>query len=259
MDNLESLMKLVKGLVLGALLTAVIASAAGAGVREEHVTGGVLDLVWQPGFGVPNVLQPLTLTPADPAYANPSGDHTVGNAINSAAPAAGGIILSCTEPAGLADYTWEGWVNMGDGSTRRGLVVRADPTNTFQSCYQLVIYAGLGHVDFRKLILQTPTTLGTWITNTLPGGFPQPNSWHHMKIEAVGGVFRCWWDETELTAPPFGVPILDNSLPTGWVGVYNFRFDLGGVPVYFDDLILDGFVTPTRPASWGAIKSLYRR
>lgn len=249
---------LSKWLILGAVLSAVTISAAHAGVREEHVTGGVLDLVWQPGFAVPNNLQALTLTPADPAYANPSGDHTVGNAINSPAPSEGGIILSCTDPAGLSDYTWEGWVNMGDGSTRRGLVVRADPTNQFQSCFQLVIFSGLGHVDFRKLISQAPTTLGTWNTTALPGGFPQPYSWHHMKIEAVGGVFRCWWDATELTAPPFGVPILDNSLPGGWVGVYNFRFDLGGVPVYFDDLILDGFATPTRPTSWGAIKSLYR-
>ncbi len=251
-------MKLAKSLVVGAFLSAILINAAGAGVREEHVTGGALDLVWQPGFGVPNVLMPLTLPSTDPGYLNPSGDHTVGDAINSPAPSAGGIILSCTEPAGLGDYTWEGWVFLGDGSTRRGLVVRADPTNGFQSCFQLVIFAGLGHIDFRRLIIQTPTTLGTWNTNTLPGGFPQPNTWHHMKIEAAGNVFRCWWDATELTAPPFGLPILDASLPTGWVGVYNFRFDLGGVPVYFDDLILDGLATPTRPASWGAIKALYR-
>jgi hypothetical protein len=31
---------------------------------------------------------------------------------------------------------------------------------------------------------------------------------------------------------------VDSTIPTGWVGVYNFRFDLGKIPFYVDDLIL---------------------
>jgi len=71
--------------------------------------------------------------------------------------------------------------------------------------------------------------------------------------------FQCFWDDFELTG---GIPIIDMSAPvltTGWVGAYNFRFDLGDIPVYFDDLILnEAGPTPTHKASWGALKALYR-
>jgi hypothetical protein len=41
--------------------------------------------------------------------------------------------------------------------------------------------------------------------------------------------------------------------------VYNFRFDLGQVPVYFDDLTLSGGgATPARAVSWGEMKARYR-
>jgi len=170
-------------------------------------------------------------------------------------PDSGGIVLTCTDPAGYADYTWEGWFFTGDGNTRRGLVLRADPTADFTSCYQFVIQSGLFQINFRKLVGQTPTTLGTWFANTLPGGIPQVNTWHHMKVIAIGPAFRCFFDDTELTP----TPIIDNSIATGWVGAYNFRPDLGNVPVYFDDLTLSvGGATPTTRTTWGAIKSLYR-
>jgi len=72
----------------------------------------------------------------------------------------------------------------------------------------------------------------------------------------VGSSFRCYWDGSELTTSP----IVDASIATGWVGVYNFRFDLGSIPFYVDDLILDDLgVTPTSRTSWGALKSMYGR
>jgi len=190
-------MKLAKTLVLGLALGAALSTPARAAVREEHVTGGVLDLVWNPGLGLSNRLQPLTLAPGDAGYANPSGDHTVGLARSSMAPDSGGAILTCTEPAGLSDYSWEGWIFTGDGNSRRGLVVRADPTNEFNSCYQFVIQSGLFQINFRKLVNGTPTTLGTWFANTLPNGVPQVNTWHRMKVLAIGGNFRCWFDDFE--------------------------------------------------------------
>ncbi|HEY2955406.1 MAG TPA: hypothetical protein VGK89_09195 [Candidatus Eisenbacteria bacterium] len=221
--------------------------------REEHVTGGQLDLVWQNGFMVSANMKPLTLLPSDPGYANPSGDHTVACATNMP-PDSGGIILTTTDPAGLSDYEWEAWIFTGDGNTRRGLVVRADPTNGFTSSYQFVIQSGLFQLNFRKLINQSPTTLGTWFANTLPGGVPAVNTWHKMKVIAIGGMFRCFWDGFELTTSP----IIDNDLATGWVGVYNFRFDLGGVPFLTDDLILTpAGETPTAKTSWGALKLRY--
>lgn len=246
--------KIAKTLLPALLLACVFATLAAADVvRQERVPGGALELVWLPGFNTPRDLQPLIMDASNPAYANPSGDHTVGVATN-AVPDSGGIVLTCTDPAGLADYTWEGWFFTGDGNTRRGLVLRADPNNSFTSCYQFVIQSGLFQINFRKLVDQTPTTLGTWFANTLPGGVPAVNTWHHMKVIALGSSFRCFFDGFELTT----TPIVDSGLATGWVGVYNFRFDLGEVPVYFDDLTLSGTPVPVRAKTWGEIKALYR-
>jgi hypothetical protein len=249
-------MKAVHPILPLALVFFTAATAASAAVvREEHVTGGNLDLVWSAGFGVSNKMKPLTLSPSDSGYANPSGDHTVACATNSAAPDSGGIILTCTEPAGFSDYVWEGWMFTGDGNTRRGLVVRADTSNGFGSCYQFVIQSGLFQLNFRKLVNSAPTTLATWFANTLPGGVPTTNSWHKLKVIALGPSFRCFWDDFELTT----TPIIDASLASGWVGVYNFRFDLGGVPALFDDLVLDSdTATPALAQTWGALKARYR-
>jgi hypothetical protein len=253
----------IRILLLALAVTLVPAIASAAAVLQEHVTGGSLDLGWLNGFGVSNNLQPLTLSPADPAYANPSGDHTVGLALTSSTPDSGGIILTCTNPGALSDYSWEGWVFTGDGNSRRGLVVRADaatladadPANDFSTCYQFVFQSGLLQFNFRRLVNSAPTTLGTWFSNAFPGGSPAVNTWHKMKVTAIGNTFRCYWDGFELTN---GSPILDSSIPTGWVGVYNFRFDLGNIPFYVDDLILDDLgATPTARTTWGALKSRY--
>ena len=249
-------MKIAKTLLLALLLASVFAPHAGADtvVRPERVPGGALELIWLPGFNTPRDLQPLLLDSSNPAYANPSGDHTVGVATN-APQDSGGIVLTCTDPAGLSDYTWEGWFFTGDGNTRRGLVLRADPSNNFTTCYQFVIQSGLFQINFRRLNNQTPTTLGTWFANTLPNGVPAVNTWHHMKVVAQDSTFRCFFDDFELTT----APIVDSGIASGWVGVYNFRFDLGGVPVYFDDLTLSGQdPTPTHPVTWGQVKALYR-
>jgi hypothetical protein len=240
----------------------VASRAAIMPVLSEHVTGGNLDLVWVPGFNTPvRNMQALTLDASDPAYANPSGDHTVGVAVNTV-PDSGGIILTCTDPGTFnADYTWEGDMFTGGGNTRRGLVLRADPTNSFESCYQFVVQAGLLQINFRKLIGQNPTTLGTWFSSNLPpfnGGTIPQNTWIHLKVIASGSSFRCFINGYELTG---GTPITDTSGPllTGWVGAYNFRFDTGLVPVYFDDLVLSAdAVTPAQASTWGSVKARYR-
>lgn len=250
-------MRVAKTFVLAGLLALSFATTASAVViKAEHVTGGVLDQVWVPGFGVINNATPVTLLPADPAYANPSGDHTVISTTN-AVQDSGGLVLPCTDPLGQADYVWEADMFTGDGNTRRGLVVRADASNNFQNCYQFVIQSGLFQLNFRKLLNQTPTTFGTWFTNTLPGGIPQPNTWHHMKVVASANAFDCYFDGVKLNASP----IIDANSPllTGWVGVYNFRFDLGGIPVLWDDLTLSTVsVVPAKNTTWGRLKSLYR-
>jgi len=254
-------MQLAKTLIGTTAGLMILASAAFAvPVVQEHVTGGTLDQNWVAGFGVSNKLEAATLLPGDPAYNNPSGDHTVGVATNSFAPDSGGINCTGLDPMGNADYVWEGWIFTGDGSTRRGLFVRGDPSNpdnAFTSCYQFVVQAGLFQFNFRKLINSAPTTLGTWFATELPAQSVAQNTWYPMKVSAIGNEFRVWFDNHEFTA---GSPIMDSDLPTGWVGVYNFRFDLGGVPFLVDDLVLSvSDPTPVSNATWGQIKTLYRR
>ena len=260
---MTALLPRTAGFVAGALATALLVATPGFAsdpkviLKEEHVTNGALDLLWLNGFGVSNNLKPLTLTQEHPAYANPSGDHTVASATNSFAPDSGGVILSATDPEGVSDYIWEGWIFTGDGNTRRGLVVRANPANQFTSCYQFVIQSGLFQINFRKLVNSAPTTLGTWFANQLPAGSLPLNTWHHMQVTAIGSSFRCFIDGHELTSA--GSPIVDASLATGWVGVYNFRFDLGGVPFLTDDLVLwDLGPTPALPSTWGQVKARWR-
>ena len=248
----------VRTILATALALTLAAGSAGAvTVIEDHFTGGVPQLDWLTGFNTNRKLEGGILDASNPAYANPSGDHAVG-VLTTAIPDSGGIALSCTDPLGQADYTWEGWINMGNGDSRRGLVLRADYPSNFQSCYQFVIYAGLAQIQFRKLLGQVPTSLGTWITGALPGGVPALNSWHYMKVEASANQFRCWWDNTELTA---GNPIVDATDPllTGFVGVYSFNFSTGGITTYFDDLVLSTEnVVPTNATTWGRLKSLYK-
>lgn len=250
-------MHLVNKVSLATLLVLAFALPAAASVVEEHVPNGNTQLVWVPGFNTNRMLIGGMLDGSDPAYANPSGDHTVG-VLTTAVSDSGGLALSCTDPQGTSDYTWEGWMFTGDSNSRRGLIVRGDFTSNFNSTYQFVLYSGNAQLSFRKLLNQTPQTLQSWIGPAIPGGIPAANTWHHMKITAIGNTFRLWWDTTELTAAG---PIVDNNSPllTGWVGVYNFRFDISNLTTYFDDLVLtDERVTPTRNSTWGSLKALYR-
>jgi hypothetical protein len=116
----------------------------------------------------------------------------------------------------------------------------------------------LAQFAFRKLVNGTPTTLRTWFAGDFASGVPLVNTWHHMAVRAHGSDFRCWWDGQEVTALNGG-PIVDAELTSGWAGVYNFRFDLGGIPFYTDDLILDTEgPTPVEPASWGQVRHRWR-
>lgn len=226
-------MKLPQALSLATLLLLLPGVPAAASIAE-HVTGGNLDLVWSAGFDTPNRMYGKTLEPGDPAYANPSGDHTVAVAQN-ASPDSGGLIVTTVDPGPAnADVAWEAWMFTGAGNTRRGIIVRATPDNGFKSFYMLVVESGLFQIRFRKFVAGVPTTIATWFATSLPAGSIPANTWHKLKIVAKGNEFRCFVDDFELTT----TPIVDNDVAAGWVGCYNFRFDLGNVPVLFDDLVL---------------------
>ena len=229
-------MRFARSLTLAAAFSLAFAASAGAAeLLAEHVTAGHLDLHWVGGFDTPNnVMYGKTLADTSAAYANPSGDHTVAVAQN-ASPDSGGIIVTSVDPGAFSgDYVWEADVFTGGGETRRGITLRATPGNNFKSFYMLVIDPGLFQMRFRKFIDGNVTTLATWFAFALPAQSIPQNSWHKLKVVAQGNTFRCFVDGFELTT----TPIVDNDIASGWVGVYNFRFDLGNVPVYFDDLKL---------------------
>jgi hypothetical protein len=244
-----------------ALLLALSLSPAHAapGILKERVPGGVLEQTWLPGFGVGRTFTPLVLSPGDPAIPNPSGDNTVAvlrnNDINL-----GGIAACATDPLGNADYIWEGNFFTGAGDTRRGLILRADPTNGFQTFYQFVFNAGLFQIRFRKFVNGAPIVpdIASWFANVLPGGVPTANSWHHLRVDAIANSFDCYVDGFKLNA----TPIVDATDPilTGWVGAYNFSASVGEVAAYFDDMDLSCPTPPTavRGATWGSLKKLYR-
>jgi hypothetical protein len=249
---------------LALCLAAGTAAASAIGlpivVKEEKVTGGALDQVWLPGFGVGRSFTALTLPAGDPAIPSPTGDNTVA-VLQNVATDLGGIAETVTDPQGNNDYLWEGDFFTGAGNTRRGLIIRANAqADGFQSFYQFVINAGLFVIRFRKFVNGAPIVpdLGSW--NAIPAlpAVPAQNTWHHMKVMARGNEFRCFFDGTELTA---GTPIVDTTTPilSGWVGAYNFSATVGEVPVYFDNLKLtiDG-ATPARKTSWSRVKELYR-
>ena len=251
-------MLLAKKVILTMALVTVLAPAAGAVVvKQERVPGGALEQSWSPGFGVGRIFTPLALLAGNPALPTPSGDNTVAVLTNNEI-GLGGIAVSATDPSGFSDYTWEGDFFTGAGSTRVGLILRADPADGFQTFYQFVINPGLFQIRFRKFVAGAPLPdLASWFATVLPAGVPTANSWHHMKVIALANAFRCFFDGTELTTSP----IVDTSAPLlgGWVGGFNFSASVGEVPVYFDNLTLsiEGAV-PARNSSWAAVKKLYR-
>ena len=97
-------MKLATRLLSLVVVSMSLASIATAALKEEHVSGGVLDLAWTNGGGVSNNMQPLTLDPSHPAYANPSGDHTPQSRITKSEPSVCAIWIS-TVPAGTTNGT----------------------------------------------------------------------------------------------------------------------------------------------------------
>ena len=254
-------MSLARSAFTAILLIAAFAANADAAppiIKQERVPGGVLEQYWAPGFGVGRIFTPLTLAPGDPAYPNPSGDNTVAVLTNNDINL-GGIAASLTDAGGYFDYSWEGDFFTGAGDTRRGLIIRADPTNGFQTFYQFVINAGLFQIRFRKFVNGAPVVpdLASWFATVLPGGVPTQNSWHHMEVRAFGNRFDCFFDGLLLNS----APIVDNDAPilVGWVGAYNFSASVGEVPAYYDNLTLGApMVTPVASKSWGALKKLYR-
>lgn len=252
-------MPFARTLCASLLLTVVLAPPANALflLKQERVPGGALEQSWSPGFGVGRTFEPLTLVAGDPAIPNPSGDNTVAVLTNNPT-ALGGIAAAATDPLGHADYTWGGWIFMGAGDTRRGLLVRADPTNGFQTFYQLVLNAGLFQLRFRKFVNGAPLPdLQSWTMNTHPNGIPQANTWHHMQVIAAGNSFRCFFDGVEMTTSA----VVDGTDPIlqGWVGAYNFSATVGDVPVYFDDLKLEADTpSPAVRTTWGDLKQRFR-
>ncbi len=241
-------------LALASLALALsVSSAAAAPDLQELITGGAFDLPWTNGLYISAVATPATLGSGHPAYANPSGDHTV-MVLATSTNDSGNVILAATDPHGTADYVWEADVFTGDGTSSRGIVVRADPTDGFENNYNFIIRPGLFELRFRKMVNTMPTTLQSFFASSLPAGSIPANTWHRMAIVAVGSKFRCFFDNVELTT----TPIEDTQFPTGWVGAYHFKFGATGFEAQFDDLALfSGDATPVANTTWSELKRRY--
>lgn len=268
-------MKTAKRILLGVagiLLIGSIAYAAVLPLWVENVPGGTLARLWVGGFNTPSqVLTAVTVPPDSGAlYNNPSGDHTVGVAVN-AIPDQGGICFTVTDPGpSSGDYTWEGWMYTGQANTRRGLLVRVNPAGGITQGYMFVLESGGFTIRFRKLTSETVVrTMKQWLATDAgwPGAIPQ-NTWIKLKVECTGDQFRCFISgpngEVELPGGPVQDVPAANEPPqpflNGWVGCYNFRFDLGGVPVFFDDLTFSADpATPASTTTFGGLKAKYRR
>lgn len=263
-----SLVSHLRHVTTAILLVAVSAAAAAAATnatpafKQERVPGGTLEQYWAPGFGVGRIFTPLVLPAGDPAIPTPSGDNTVAVLRNNDV-GLGGIAESVTGTDGQFDYSWEADFFTGDGSTRRGLILRADPANGFQTFYQFVINSGLFLIRFRKFVNGNPVVpdLMSWQAPVVLGSLPTQNSWHHMEVEALGNRFTCKFDGITLPGATTATETVDADTPLlfGWVGAYNFSASVGEVPAYFDNLTLGHpMLTPVASKSWGELKKLYR-
>ncbi len=181
----------------------------------------------------------------------PGGDNFVGKLVADG-PYLGGLGLAYAGTAGLADYSVEAQVYVDlDSAYYSGLMSRLVITESTAEAYQLVtnfsspLYPGgppIARVRFRHWNQnQDITILGEWEASELPGGAPAEDGWHHLKLEARGNEFWCYWDGqlmgdgpiTDTTAAP---------IDSGYFGVYIWDvFALTLQAIKLDDLAVYDF------------------
>ena len=223
----------MKSLLLTFILAFLIVAAGNLNAQilyEEHFDDGNMSLDWQAGFaGMSESMQP--------DYDDVQG--WIGTISSS-----GGAGVTFAGAENLTDYTLEAKIFCTvNENTRNGLVFHyseqysATDTTTVYYDFIAQFYSSMGlqpQLRLRKYTgSQTPTPIGSWTNETLPGGIPTANAWHTMKVTLMGDQIYAYWDNQLLP----GCPLTDNTYLNGYFGVYSFRFDGVGI-TKCDDIIV---------------------
>jgi hypothetical protein len=97
-----------------------------------------------------------------------------------------------------------------------------------------------------------------FIADSVPGGIPTVDGWHHMKVEVrtindTTTAFWCYFDGQML----LGCPIYDtgvDQMDSGQFGLYSFQMDgVDGIPGYFDNIVVNDLTTSVEDNSNGSL------
>jgi len=201
-------MKKVLGLLL---LTSLI---WGQILYEEHFTGGTTDLEWSGFFTDEDTFIVVQDT------STPEGDNWAG--ILYGTP----FGLAYAGDISLQDISIEAWiyviVTQGSGGPYNGVAVRVNPA--FGDFY--VFSADLDSDRRLRLTYHSDSTfmpvyIHVWEESSIPGGLPQEDGWHKMKLKIIGDSLWAYFDGQELPGCPF---IHSNSSGFGFFGIYSTIF-----------------------------------
>jgi hypothetical protein len=196
------------------LCTVVLLSSMlfGQILYEEHFTGGVAQLQWDPWVD-PSVMTAVS----DPT--TPGGDSWIGCVSNSGAP----IACMYAGDYNLTDYQVEAWIFTTVAAAMgayNGLCVRIDTATAVNSLYQLVSdFDSDGRLRLRHIAGATATVIRDWTSAEIPGGVPASSSWHKFKLKVVADSIWAYYDDTMLPDCPF----IDDRVTKGYFGIYFFN------------------------------------
>jgi hypothetical protein len=120
-------------------------------------------------------------------------------------------------------------------TARRGLAFRIDEASEFGDAYQFVFDLD-GSLVFRAFVGGAGMTLRRWTAVEIPGGAPEPFTWHRLEVVASGDRFRFFYDAVELPASPLTDATI--SAP-GRFGFYTFHFTAFAELGVFDDYVVE--------------------
>lgn len=186
-------------------------------IFEEYFTGGTMQLDWHPWFtdslGIGDSMSVIN----DPT--TPGGDSWAGRISNEYMGVAG---LTYSGLSTLEDYYIEAWIYTivtTVSGPYNGIAARMNPSTRYY--YRMVsdfdnsgrIRLGLvGSGGF-------PVALRDWTSGEIPGGVPTTSSWHKFKLSVSNDSIWCYYDDQELP----GCPIINDSVSSGYFGVYTFN------------------------------------
>jgi hypothetical protein len=190
---------------------------SGQVLYEEYFTGGAMQLDWHAWFtdslGIGDSMSVIN----DPT--TPGGDSWAGRISNEYMGMAG---LTYSGAANMEDYYIEAYIYTIVSTPLgpyNGVAARLNPSSRYY--YRLVSdfdsdgRIRLGFVGSGGY----PVALRDWSSGEIPGGVPTTSSWHKFKLDISHDSLWCYYDDQELP----GCPIINDSVPSGYFGIYTFN------------------------------------